>query len=184
MTAHTFDAKHAHAGTAASPRGKAALNYVPPGQSNPMSGSAALLGVLVCASRLTDALQHGLARILDSAQLTVPQWLLLSHLENAAVSTLTEAATELNRDTGGLSRAAHLLQVRGLINISRDAKDRRSVQLSITEAGIALCKSLDPQMSEHLCAKAHQTMQALWQLTESAKVARCYCDEQSRSASI
>lgn len=134
-------------------------------------GSATLLDMLLAANRLNGALQRYVAEVLDSAELTLPQWLVLCHLRTASAGTLTEVAAALNRDTGGLSRAAHLLHARQLIDVAREARDRRSVQLSITPAGIALCALVDRRMSERPAGALgvvvdQQSLRTLWQLIE------------------
>jgi MarR family multiple antibiotic resistance transcriptional regulator len=94
-------------------------------------------------------------------------------LRHAAAGTLTEVAAALSRDTGGLSRTAQLLRRRQLIEVTRGTQDRRSVQLSITPVGLALCESVDHRMRKRLvgtlsAALGPQSLQTLSQLMEGA----------------
>lgn len=138
-----------------------------------MPGDAALHSILVATSRLKRALQHGATEILDAAGLTVLQWLILCHLCQADAATLTEIATAIRHDAGALSRAAHLLQQRRLVTATRMLSDRRTVRLSISQPGRALCGSLDTQMDARLmkaldATLGPQAMQALLQLMDRA----------------
>jgi len=138
-----------------------------------MQDNTLLLDLFVASTRFNSALQRAATALLDDAGLTVPQWLMLCHLRQATAGTLTEIATTLSRDIGGLSRAAHLLQKRQLIAITRGEEDRRSVGLSISAPGIALCESLDRRMAGGLVGTLHAavgqpSLQALRQLLEGA----------------
>ena len=142
-------------------------------QITSMPDSAVLLDVLVSVNRLHSTLQQRVTEMLGSTGLSLSQWLLLCHLRHAAAGTLTEIAATLHRDIGGLSRAAHLLQLRRLISVTRGAEDRRSVRLSISAPGIALCESLDQQMTERLtsaliASMGLQSVHALRYLMEGA----------------
>lgn len=167
MTTPSIDAKHTPAGAAASPHEDTAdVN------GTSIWGSTLFLDMLQATNRLNNALQRRVAEMLDSAELTLPQWLLLCHLRTAGAGTLTEAAVSLNRDSGGLSRAAHLLRERQLIHVTREARDRRSVQLSITPAGIALCERVDLRMSKGSAGTLNaavglQSLRTLWQLMDA-----------------
>jgi MarR family multiple antibiotic resistance transcriptional regulator len=138
-----------------------------------LRGETALLIILLATSRLKRGLQQGTAEILDTAGLTISQWLILSHLCEAGAATLTEIATEIRHDAGALSRAAHLLQQRQLIAATRVRCDRRSFQLTICQSGRELWSSLGMKLSERLnralgAALGRQEMQTLLQLMERA----------------
>ncbi|MFP4595005.1 MarR family transcriptional regulator [uncultured Ralstonia sp.] len=171
MTRLALDTKHPHAGAVVPPRKHPAPDHADDGASMP--GSTVLLDMLVAASRLNSALQRGMADLLDGAELNLLQWLMLCHLRHAAAGTLTEVAAALSRDTGGLSRTAQLLRRRQLIEVTRGTQDRRSVQLSITPVGLALCESVDHRMRKRLvgtlsAALGPQSLQTLSQLMEGA----------------
>jgi len=140
---------------------------------SPLRGSTALHTTLLAASRLKRALQQGTAEILDSAELSVLQWLVLCHLRQTDGTTLTELATALRYDASALSRAVHPLQQRRLVIAMRTPWDRRVIQLSISQNGRTLCSALGTTLDERLNQTLEadlgpQAMQALLQLMEQA----------------
>jgi MarR family multiple antibiotic resistance transcriptional regulator len=142
-------------------------------ETYPLREDAALLGLLVATSHLKRALHHGAAEVLDADGLTISQWMILCHLRAAGAATLTEIAAALRLDAGALSRAANLLQQRQLLTATKIPDDRRSVRLSVSETGSALCRSLGMTLGERVsqtldAALGEQAMRALLQLMDRA----------------
>lgn len=135
--------------------------------------NATLMNVLVTTSRLKRALQHGATEILGAAGLTVSQWLILSYLQRVGPGTLTHIAVATGHDAGALSRAAHLLLRRQLITATQAPRNRRSVQLSLSEAGTALHELLDAHANQRLARALEANLgvpalQGMLQLMERA----------------
>jgi len=140
---------------------------------SPLRGSATLHTILVAASRLKRALQQGTAEILDTAELSFLQWLILCHLRQTDGATLAELATVIRYDASALSRAVRPLQQRRLVIAMKTPWNRRTIQLSISQPGRALCCALGTTLDERLNQTLEadlgpQEMQALLQLMERA----------------
>lgn len=110
--------------------------------SQPEASSATLGRVLASSSRFRRALQKLMTLPLDAAGLQLPQWLLLCHLCSRDSDTLTNAASSIGHDAGALSRALRVLADSGMVTVSRDTEDRRSIQISVSNEGRVICEQL------------------------------------------
>ena len=101
-----------------------------------------LLGLRMAAARVVDRL----ARFLKTtAQLTSNQYNVLrilrgSHPAKLACSDISERMIERDPD---ITRLVDRLEKRGLVRRSRSRRDRRVVEVGITDKGLALVRGLD-----------------------------------------
>jgi DNA-binding MarR family transcriptional regulator len=98
--------------------------------------------------RTADTLRRRLTAALDSQDVTLQQYNVLRILRNAGsepVPTL-EIGAQLIEHSPGITRLLDRLDEKGLVRRSRDAEDRRIVQVWLTESGGVLLASLDAQM--------------------------------------
>lgn len=77
-------------------------------------------------------------------EITFVQWLVLMHLRDGLARTGADLCRELSYDSGALTRLVDQLGERGLLLRQRCQEDRRQVQLTITEHGLATVNSLVP----------------------------------------
>jgi DNA-binding MarR family transcriptional regulator len=126
----------------------------------------------VCQSLLlaADHLLRGEIEVLRVADLTFPQYNVLRILRGArpeALSCGTISQRMLTRDSD-LTRLLDRLEERGLVTRVRDARDRRMVTATVTDAGLQLLRKLDGPIDRvhrdqlrHMTAKQLETVRAL-----------------------
>ena len=87
---------------------------------------------------------HHLERVLAENDLGVnfTQYRALKQLTQSPCLSATELARRLEHDAGALTRLLDKMQERGFIKRLSCAEDRRSVQISLTDAGRALARPL------------------------------------------
>jgi MarR family transcriptional regulator, organic hydroperoxide resistance regulator len=117
-----------------------------------------------------DHLLRGEVEVLRVADLTFPQYNVLRILRGArpeALSCGTIAQRMLNRDSD-MTRLLDKLEQRRLVKRIRDARDRRMVTATITDAGLQLLRKLDGPVDrvhrtqlEHMTPKQLETLLAL-----------------------
>ena len=66
---------------------------------------------------------------------TFTQYIVLAWLREGIATTAKDICTELSHDSGALARVIDQLAERGLVERSRDAGDRRKVELRLTDSG-------------------------------------------------
>jgi DNA-binding MarR family transcriptional regulator len=81
---------------------------------------------------------------------TFVQWCVLMSLRDGLASRAAEIARNLNYDSGALTRVLDQLEARGLIERSRSAEDRRTVELALTADGRSAVERLVPPMADFL----------------------------------
>ena len=91
---------------------------------------------------------------------TLTQWIVLARLHEGRAHTASDIAHDLGHDTGALTRVIDQLERRGLIARRRSQRDRRVVQLELTQAGHAMAQALLPVIVD-------QTNDALAPLTSA-----------------
>jgi DNA-binding MarR family transcriptional regulator len=113
------------------------------------------IGVL---RRLLD--RYSSPAITDRFGLTVAEWRVLTHLYACSPTTARELGRRVHADKAEISRACAGLVKRGYATRKADAKDRRSVQLTITPRGerihdaiIPLRQALQDELEEPLTAR-------------------------------
>ena len=101
-----------------------------------------LLGLLIAAARVMEPWGRFLK---TTAQLTNTQYNLLrilrgSHPAKLACSDIAERMIDRDPD---ITRLVDRLETRGLVRRSRSRRDRRVIEVSITDKGLALVRGLD-----------------------------------------
>lgn len=109
--------------------------------------------------RLSWVMHRRLEQRLDAFQLTLPQYMALTHIQRQAhgcsMSALADASHQLSATmTGIIDRLAE----RGLVVRERDERDRRALRVQLTDAGRALMERVS-------AAKRAWTREYLSQLT-------------------
>jgi DNA-binding MarR family transcriptional regulator len=100
-------------------------------------------------NRLQAEMHGQLERRLAEHGVTAAQWGVLIALHKGASETVRGLATFLNVDGGAVTRLIDRLEGKGLVQRRVDRADRRSVILSLTEAGQALTPLLAQAADEH-----------------------------------
>jgi DNA-binding MarR family transcriptional regulator len=80
----------------------------------------------------------------NAHEVTFVQWIVLMQLRDGLASTSAELARDMCHDSGALTRVLDQLEQRGLIERHRNRADRRTVELILTDAGLATVNSLVP----------------------------------------
>jgi DNA-binding MarR family transcriptional regulator len=78
--------------------------------------------------------------------ITFAQWLVLMNLRDGLASNAAEIARGMCHDTGALTRVIDQLVQRGLIERTRSLEDRRTVVLTLTDAGLRTVNGLVPMV--------------------------------------
>jgi DNA-binding MarR family transcriptional regulator len=100
-------------------------------------------------SRLQAEMHGRLERRLAAHGVTAAQWGVLIALHQGASNTVRGLATFLAVDGGAVTRLIDRLEGKGLVARQVDRADRRSVILSLSEAGRALIGPLVQAVDEH-----------------------------------
>ncbi|MDH3236894.1 MAG: MarR family transcriptional regulator [Alphaproteobacteria bacterium] len=100
-------------------------------------------------SRLQAEMHSQLERRLAAHGVTAAQWGVLIGLHEGASQTVRGLAAFLSVDGGAVTRLIDRLEGKGLVQRRVDRTDRRSVILSLTEAGEALIPPLVQAVDEH-----------------------------------
>jgi DNA-binding MarR family transcriptional regulator len=141
------------------------------------SGKTATLEERVFQSLMlaADHLLHGELEVLRLAELTFSQYNVLRILRGArpdALSCGTISQRMLTRDSD-VTRLLDKLEERGLVERLRDARDRRMVTATVTEAGLQLLRKLDGPVErvhrEHLKHMTPAQLETLRKLAESVR---------------
>ena len=94
---------------------------------------------------LSERLSQGLAnRYRKEFGISVAEWRVLSHLSQADQVSIRDIQQRVNLEKSKVSRAASRLEQAGLIKKRVDTNDRRLLQLSLTENGLALMAKIIP----------------------------------------
>jgi DNA-binding MarR family transcriptional regulator len=97
-------------------------------------------------SQLADQLEPAL----EANGFTFTQWVVLMHLRDGLALNARVLCTQLRHDSGALTRVIDQLEARDLVRRERSRKDRREVQLQLTEAGRATVEAAIPAVVERL----------------------------------
>ncbi len=92
--------------------------------------------------RLSDEVHHSFERQLARHGVTVAQWNVLVAVYHGQATTTAEASRLIGIDAGAVSRLVDRLAAKGLMTRHADPASRRSLRLSLTEAGRALVPAL------------------------------------------
>ena len=81
---------------------------------------------------------------LAQADFTLTQWIVLIQLREGTARTASDLASDLNHDSGAITRVLDQLERRGFLQRRRSSQDRRVVELKLTPAGKAIAEELLP----------------------------------------
>jgi DNA-binding MarR family transcriptional regulator len=81
---------------------------------------------------------------LARADFTLTQWIVLIQLRDGCARTAADIASDLQHDSGALTRVLDQLERRGYLARKRSTRDRRVVELRLTRAGHRIVEELVP----------------------------------------
>jgi DNA-binding MarR family transcriptional regulator len=81
---------------------------------------------------------------LAQADFTLTQWIVLIQLRDGIARTASDLASDLDHDSGAITRVLDQLERRGFLQRRRSSRDRRVVELKLTPAGKAIAEELLP----------------------------------------
>lgn len=81
---------------------------------------------------------------LAQADFTLTQWIVLIQLRDGIARTASDLASDLDHDSGAITRVLDQLERRGFLQRRRSSQDRRVVELRLTVAGRAIAGELLP----------------------------------------
>ncbi|HXK03990.1 MAG TPA: MarR family transcriptional regulator [Verrucomicrobiae bacterium] len=118
--------------------------------------------------RTTDLLTRGAAQVLKSQDLSLTQYNVLRILRGAPDGlSCGEIANRMITRDPDITRLLDRLEKRGLISRCREARDRRTVLVRITPAGLELAAGLDePVQGAHRAQLGHLGEKRLRELSE------------------
>lgn len=102
----------------------------------------------------TRAMTNAYRELLTSLGLTYPQYLVMLVLWELGTSTVKDLGQTLSLDSGTLSPLLKRLEAAGLVERIRSHADERSVEVHLTEAGLALKNQASPVATEFVCRTA------------------------------
>ncbi len=94
---------------------------------------------------LSQRVSEGFARhYRDRFGLSVAEWRVVAHLSQEDAVSVREICRRVNMDKPKVSRAASRLETKGHLRKVENPRDRRLVELSLTEAGRRMVEELAP----------------------------------------
>ena len=113
--------------------------------------SADGIAVLSSAARMTEILFQGAEKVLKPYGITFAHFELLTMLVYSRRSGLpmSKIGARLQLPPASLTHTVSKLESAGLVERSRDPKDKRSTLVSITDQGIALSSTATPALNEY-----------------------------------
>jgi DNA-binding MarR family transcriptional regulator len=113
-------------------------------QTRPFGSTAEEAAIAIL--RTADALRHHFGAVIEPHGVTQQQYNVLRILRGSHPEPLPtlEIGERLIERVPGITRLIDRLEEKGLVARKRDADDRRRVNCSITEKGLALLARLDP----------------------------------------
>jgi DNA-binding MarR family transcriptional regulator len=119
-----------------------------------------------------------LSRELSKGQVTFPQYLLLSFLQQGPLA-MNEIARRMGHTTAATTGLIDRLETTGLARRTRDREDRRVFRVTITDEGSALVRRVRADMVEgieKLMAALEPDEQEAWAAIYDKIFAVCYAD--------
>lgn len=113
--------------------------------------------------RILNGIASEVDRALEPTGLTHAQWLPLFKLHMGLALTVAELARECHLDTGAMTRMLDRLEAKGLVRRVRSERDRRVVNLELTEAGQAAASQIPHVLSEVQNAHLQGFTRAEWE---------------------
>ena len=111
--------------------------------------SADGIAVLSSAARMTEILFQGAEKVLKPYGITFAHFELLTMLVYSRRGGLPKIGARLQLPPASLTHTVSKLESAGLVERSRDPKDKRSTLVSITDQGIALSSTATPALNEY-----------------------------------
>lgn len=108
----------------------------------------------VIASRISREFSDVYAQ---EAGLSVPEWRILAHIRNERAVSVREIHQRTDLDKSKVSRATDRLEKAGLLAKTINPQDRRLVELSLTDDGVALMDRLIP-LANRFQADLHDSL--------------------------
>lgn len=94
---------------------------------------------------LSQRVSEGFARHYRTQfSITVSEWRVVAHLSQEEAVSVREICRRVNMDKPKVSRAASRLEGKGYVRKVENSRDRRLVELSLTESGHAMVAELTP----------------------------------------
>jgi DNA-binding MarR family transcriptional regulator len=103
------------------------------------------------------AMTNSYRDLLATLGLTYPQYLVMLVLWEHGTRTVKDLGQMLYLDSGTLSPLLKRLETAGLVVRKRSNQDERSVEVHLTEVGLALKKQASPVAREFICRTALET---------------------------
>ncbi|WP_052481097.1 MarR family winged helix-turn-helix transcriptional regulator [Gilvimarinus agarilyticus] len=100
-------------------------------------------------SRLASVMRESFNASLKEAEISWPQWMTLNCLHHQRAQTPAALAECLGVDRSAITRLLDRLADKQLVVRDHDDGDRRSVRVSLTEAGSAKMSAIDDAAREH-----------------------------------
>jgi MarR family transcriptional regulator, organic hydroperoxide resistance regulator len=103
------------------------------------------------------AMTNSYRDLLATLGLTYPQYLVMLVLWEHGTRTVKDVGQMLYLDSGTLSPLLKRLETAGFVERKRSNQDERSVEVHLTEAGLALKSQATPVAREFICRTALET---------------------------
>ena len=103
------------------------------------------LDVYIKLSRAAESVTHRINGHLQDHNLTISQFGALEALYHLGSMQPSQLAQKVLKSTGNMTLVIDNLNKRGLVTRARRADDRRCIDISLTEKGVALIESIFPQ---------------------------------------
>lgn len=98
---------------------------------------------------VSNAVSHGFARKMEADGVTVAEWVLMRVLLDVDGLAPTAAAERMGMTKGAITKLAHRLVGKGLVERAADPGDRRAQTLALTPRGRALVPRLARRADEN-----------------------------------
>jgi DNA-binding MarR family transcriptional regulator len=87
-------------------------------------------------------------KLFDDRGLTLSQWIALTLIGERVATTPSEIARKLGHTTGATTRLVDQLEIHGLVERSREAVDRRVVELALKPGGRKAVAAIVPMVTD------------------------------------
>ncbi|MES2976275.1 MAG: MarR family transcriptional regulator [Pseudomonadota bacterium] len=120
--------------------------------------------------RIITAVGQEVDRQLEPAGLTNAQWVPLLKIHTGTASTVAELARECQLDAGSMTRMLDRLEAKGLLRRVRTSKDRRVVNLELTDDGRNVANGIPAVLCRVQNAHLNGFSEEEWQLLKAMLV--------------
>jgi DNA-binding MarR family transcriptional regulator len=102
------------------------------------------------------AMLDGLETVFSDSELILSQWLVLKLIGAGDIRCVGDAHRETGIEHGATTRLISTLERRGLVHRNYSAKDRRVVELSLSDSGLFLVSKMKPRLTSFWDEKLHE----------------------------